>query len=127
MREARPGSRWSAGRVLRRGRYAAYIASDDWFRRREAWHSQTIARTGLEPSCAVCGSAWTLSLGDLHHRTYDRLGAELDADLVPLCRADHDALHRLWDESPAWRRLGRSQATAGIIAALRRQARGTRQ
>ena len=121
MRKTRPGSRWSVGRVRRRGRYAAYIASDDWYRRREQWYREWVAETGSEPACAVCGTRWTLSRGDLHHRTYDRLGAEWHTDLVPLCRPHHTALHDLWDESPSWRRLGRAQATAGITAVLRRQ------
>ena len=120
MRAARPGSRWSAGRVQRRSRYAAYIDSDDWFRRRELWHEEWLARYGAPAVCMVCGGKWSLGRGDLHHRTYDRLGHELFEDLVPLCREHHTALHDIWDRTPAWRRMGRQHATAGIIAALRR-------
>jgi hypothetical protein len=124
MRDARSGIRWSTGRVARRGQYAAYIQSDDWFRRRERWYTDHVTTTGQPPVCAVCDRVWTLSRGDLHHRTYDRLGHEHHADLTPLCRADHGSLHDLWDSSPSWRRLGRAQATAGIISILRRQSEG---
>jgi 5-methylcytosine-specific restriction endonuclease McrA len=123
MRSPRPGSRWSVARVAIRGRYASYIDSEPWYRRRERWHAQWVARTGVEPVCIVCGAEWTLRVGDLHHRCYDRLGAEAFEDLVPLCRACHAAVHDLWDASAAWRRLGRRQATDGIVAALRRPAR----
>ena len=58
--------------------------------------------------------------GDLHHRSYDRFGVEAFTDLLPLCRDCHTRLHDLWDCSPDWRKLGRSQATIGIIHALRR-------
>jgi hypothetical protein len=126
MRAPRQGSRWSAGRIRRRGRYASYIESEAWFRRREQWHAEHVDSTGAEPTCAVCDAAWTLSRGDLHHRTYDRLGRERYGDLIPMCRVHHAALHELWDASPAWRRLGRAQATAGIISILRRQLEGQR-
>lgn len=125
MREVRPGSPWSAGRVIRRSRYAAYVESQAWFDRREQWRDEWVRQTGSEPRCAVCGDPWSLSNGNLHHRSYDRLGHERHTDLIAICRVHHTALHDLWDKSPSWRRLGRSQATAGIIAALRRQLKGT--
>jgi len=121
MRAARPGSRWSGGRVLRRHRYTAYLRSDAWFRRRERWHAEYLETTGTDPVCAVCGRAWRLDRDDLHHRSYNHLGDEHHWDLTPLCRADHAALHALWDACPSWRRLGRAQATDGIIAILRRR------
>lgn len=121
MRPPRPGSGWSAGRVLCRGRYAAYIDSPDWFARRERWHATHLVMTGQEPVCAVCGRPWRLRDDDLHHATYARLGDEAYHDLVPMCREHHTALHNLWDASLAWRPLGRAQATAGIIAVLRRR------
>jgi hypothetical protein len=111
---------------MRRGRYAAYIVSDDWFRRREQWYRDWVSQTGSEPSCAICGVRWTLMHGDLHHRTYAQLGSERHNDLVPLCRAHHTALHDIWDASSSWRKLGRAQATDGIIAALRRRLAGGR-
>lgn len=129
MRPARADVPWSRGRVRRRRQYGSYITSPAWYRRREEWvaewHATNKARPAGErqsgPACLVCDRPWTERTGDLHHVTYDRLGAELFADLVPLCREHHTALHDLYDRSPAWRRLGRRAATHGIIAALRRR------
>jgi 5-methylcytosine-specific restriction endonuclease McrA len=120
MRRPRPGSRWSRARLDRRGRYAAYIDSEAWFQRRERWYEQWLQRFGTEPACLVCERPWTLRSGDLHHRSYDRLGEEAFTDLVPLCRGCHTRLHDVWDCSPGWRKLGRSQATIGIFHALRK-------
>lgn len=120
MRPPRPGSRWSARRLRRRARYVTYIESPDWYARRALWYVDHLRLTGADPSCAVCGRPWRLHDGDLHHASYDRLGHERHADLIPLCRHDHQALHDLWDACPSWRRRGRALATAGIIAALKR-------
>ncbi len=75
----------------------------------------------------LCGMWWPCSLrsGDLHHRSYDRLGAERFSDLVPLDRACHDRLHAILESTPAWRRLGRAHATDVIVVRLR--AAGTKQ
>jgi len=75
---------------------------------------------GVEPTCAACGGRWTLRNGDLHHRDYDRLGHELFDDLFPLCRACHERIHRILESTPAWRRMGRAQASDVIIARIRR-------
>lgn len=120
MRPARPGSRWSQRRLRRRRAYAAYIESPDWYTRRALWYADHLWITGAEPRCGVCEQPWRLDDGHLHHASYDRLGHERHDDLVPLCGDHHKALHDLWDASPSWRRLGRARATAGIIAALRR-------
>ena len=41
--------------------------------------------------CQVCNSG--LGTLDVHHRTYERLGQELDEDLTVLCRACHSIFH----------------------------------
>ncbi len=120
MRDPRPGLPWSLGRVLARASYRDYIDSPDWHARLRAWHATWIDRHGTDPVCQACDAPWTLIHGDLHHRTYVRLGAERFDDLVPLCRADHAALHDILDTAVGWRHLGRPAATAGIIAILRR-------
>jgi len=68
--------------------------------------------------CAACGTPWTLR-DDLHHATYERLGAEAHDDLVPMCRACHEALHFILERSRSWLALPRPVATWGIIARLR--------
>ena len=40
--------------------------------------------------CATCNQKTQLTV---HHRTYERLGAELITDLVPLCDDCHKAVH----------------------------------
>jgi 5-methylcytosine-specific restriction endonuclease McrA len=122
MRAPRPGSRWSRRRIARRARYADYIHSAAWWRTRAEWYATHTADPSLgQPQCAGCDAPWLLDRDDLHHTTYARLGQERFSDLIPMCRACHNRLHELWDTSPAWRKLGRTQATVGIIAALRRE------
>jgi 5-methylcytosine-specific restriction endonuclease McrA len=123
MRDPRPGLRWSRGRVWRRQRYGEYMDSSAWFRRRERWLAEfQVANDGQDPRCVVCGAAWTLRHGQLHHRTYARLGAEAWQDLIPMCREHHDALHALMEHNPAWRRVPREQATDLLVARLRAKA-----
>ena len=119
MRDPRPGLSWSRRRLSRRGEYATWMASRAWLARREAWRQTFLASYGTEPCCAACGGPWTLRHGDLHHRSYDRLGAEHFADLIPLDRVCHDHLHAILESTPAWRRLGRAHATDVIVARLR--------
>jgi len=99
------------------------MASSAWQARRQAWRRYFLARYGAEPVCAVCGAEWALESGDLHHRSYDRLGHEAHTDLVALCRKCHDALHALMESSPAWRRLARPQGNDLAIAYLRQRTR----
>lgn len=126
MRPARNDVVWSRGRAIRRAGYEAYMRSPQWFARRRRWLGEWRARHNGAPTCRVCGRLWSLGSGDLHHATYERLGAELYEDLIPLCRAHHEDLHRLYDASAEWRKLGRTQATSGIIAVLRRRQEGLR-
>jgi 5-methylcytosine-specific restriction endonuclease McrA len=86
---------------------------------RTHWRNNFVAVFGVEPTCAACGGSWTLRNGDLHHRNYDRLGHERFDDLVPLCRVCHEQLHLILESTPAWRHLGRAQASDLIVARLR--------
>lgn len=121
MRTPRPGSRWSRERITRRALYDSYMNSKAWQDKRREWYARWLTLMGTPPRCLVCGRRWTLRTGQLHHLTYMRLGAEEPEDLLPLCAADHVKLHELFDNCATWRRLGRSAATAGIIAVLRRR------
>lgn len=125
MRPPRPGLSWSRGRAARREAYASWMASAGWQRLRRAWVADYLARNPTEPVCLACGGPWSLSGGDLHHRSYDRLGHERRGDLVPLDRACHDRVHRILESSPAWGRMDRAQATDLIVALLRRSGPGT--
>lgn len=64
--------------------YYAYLASAAWKDKRRA----AIARA--DGRCMICNSRAPL---EAHHRTYDRLGDELDSDLVVLCGACHRLFH----------------------------------
>ena len=123
MREPRPGLLWSRQRVRRRVYYAVWMASPAWHARRVAWRRAWIATHHAEPVCLICGQRWTLQDGDLHHRSYQRLGRETDQDLIPLCRTPcHQRLHQILESNPAWLRTGRAHATDVIVARLRAQA-----
>lgn len=103
----------------RRASYDAYINSRAWSHKRKQWYAAWLTTAGIKPFCIVCGRRWTLKAGHLHHATYDRLGAESDRDLLPLCQRDHKALHAIIDSHPSWRRADRQTTTAAIIATLR--------
>lgn len=64
--------------------YPLYLLTAHWQRKRQA----ALARAGHR--CQVCNTARQL---EVHHRTYERLGAELAADLLVLCRACHQLFH----------------------------------
>ena len=122
VREPRPGLVWSTRRIRRRLAYGDYMASPEWFALREMWARDWAARYDAEPCCLICGAAWTLGHGDVHNRSYVRLGHEGRHDLIPLCRTCHDTLHRVLESNRSWRRLDRAQATDLIVAILRRKA-----
>lgn len=126
MRPPRPGLAWSRARASRRDQYAAWMSSRRWWQARRRWRDTWIAGHGSEPACAICGTDWTLRHGDLHHRSYDRLGHERFDDLTPVCRRCHRSIHLVLESQPAWQRLDRSQATDIIIARLRRSTAATR-
>jgi hypothetical protein len=109
----------SPRRAARGQYYAAYMASRTWQRRRRAWLRHWRAtHPSADPACVVCDRAWTLT-DDLHHASYDQLGNERDADLVPMCRPCHKALHHILDQSGHWRAMPRRTATARIVTTLR--------
>lgn len=122
MRDPRPGLAWSRQRIARRVAYGCWMASPGWAEVRRRWYQEWTRRYGIEPCCAACGGEWSLASGDLHHRSYRRLGEECFEDLLPLDRDCHDRLHAVWDTNPAWRRIDRGYANDLIVALLRRAA-----
>lgn len=64
--------------------YREYIDGPEWAARREAYY-ETHSKV-----CAECGITKKVQL---HHKTYVRLGSELDSDLVPLCSKHHRQAH----------------------------------
>lgn len=118
MRALRPGAHRSTRRAAYRERYERHMNSARWRRRRTRWLATERSLRGREPVCAACGTPWTLR-DDLHHATYERLGAERHDDMVPMCRTCHEALHLILERSRSWLALPRPVATWGIIARLR--------
>jgi 5-methylcytosine-specific restriction endonuclease McrA len=73
--------------------YEQYLGTRHWRQRRE--RSLVLA----DHRCERCGARSTLQV---HHRTYERLGEELDEDLEVLCDRCHAAEHGITNEpSPA--------------------------
>jgi len=66
--------------------YTEYMKSASWMVRRSEWWK------GRRRQCSICRSKKRLHL---HHVTYERLGFELDSDLVALCEDCHDGVHNL--------------------------------
>jgi hypothetical protein len=90
--------------------------SPAWFSRRELWLEEwKQTHDDQAPLCLACGERWTLHAGDLHHRSYERLGHERYSDLAPMCRGCHRGLHALVESAPEWRRLTLAQATDMIV------------
>ena len=66
--------------------YIEYIHSELWRSRA----SEMIRKAGYR--CQQCGSIGRLQV---HHNAYNRLGAELDSDLLVVCEKCHKNLHNL--------------------------------
>lgn len=72
-------------RKLRAMPYEEYLRTPHWKRKRE----DKLRAAGHR--CQVCNSG--SGILDVHHRTYERLGEELDMDLTVLCRGCHRRHH----------------------------------
>jgi 5-methylcytosine-specific restriction endonuclease McrA len=118
-REPSAGRHKMVGQDVRRDFYDHYITSDRWRARREAWAAWQRERLSGEPiRCYSCREVWALERDDLHHCDYDRLGAEANEDLWPLCRPCHENLHQLLRLFPSYRRMPRRQANTLALGAL---------
>lgn len=74
----------SASGTVARRTYGRYINSRAWANRRKQYFERYARQ------CAFCGKRTEI---ELHHHTYERMGRELDDDMVPLCRDHHQAVH----------------------------------
>jgi 5-methylcytosine-specific restriction endonuclease McrA len=66
---------------IRTAAYINYINSDVWREKKKIF----IKKFGNV--CQLCKSKGYV---ELHHKTYDRLGHELDSDLILLCKSCHN-------------------------------------
>jgi restriction endonuclease Mrr len=79
---------------LRAMPYDDYLQTPEWKRTRAA------ALVRADHECAIDPShSGTL---EVHHRNYERRGAELPSDLIVLCRACHQLHHRLKGQPDPW-------------------------
>jgi hypothetical protein len=68
--------------------YELVVKTDCWKLRREAYLKKNTW-------CEVCGNPKPGMSLEVHHLTYDRIGNELDSDLVATCCLCHRLLHGL--------------------------------
>ena len=71
--------------------YNAYLQSYGWKEKAKE------ARIRANYRCMMCYEPGKLSV---HHRTYDRIGHELNTDLIVLCRKCHALFHDKLPEQP---------------------------
>lgn len=67
------------------GTYAAYLHSAHWKQTRH----EALQRAGYK--CQACSTKEEIL--DVHHNSYERLGAEEPQDLIVLCRTCHGRIH----------------------------------
>ena len=87
-----------------------YLRSMAWFRRRDRWFAEQLARTG-ELRCVVCWHTATRRELELHHFDYTRvtcIGARWSAreeheDLCAMHPGCHELVHRILDADPVLR------------------------
>ncbi len=73
-----------AGRKRKPQKYATYINSVLWTKRKNQYYKIHGRR------CAICGSVDYIHL---HHKYYGEYGSEKDEHLVPLCKQHHEEFH----------------------------------
>jgi hypothetical protein len=69
--------------------YQDYLLSPHWRAIKDWWWS----RRKSTRRCWCCGRKDVPT--DLHHRTYENLGAEKEGDLIRLCRVCHELTHEV--------------------------------
>lgn len=68
----------------------------DEYYKSDIWSNFWVGYASRNPMvCFITGRTDHIQL---HHIIYDRLGSELDTDVVPLCREMHELVHKLIDE-----------------------------
>lgn len=67
--------------------YKQYMNSSEWRRKSNA------AKARADYRCQLCNASPGMNKLHAHHRTYERLGHELDNDLTVLCEDCHKLFH----------------------------------
>jgi hypothetical protein len=92
--------------------YDEYLASDHWQDVRRRYQESQMPQ-----KCLRCRSKFY----ELHHMTYERLGAEALTDLAPLCRFCHEKLHEFDREHPEYN--SRTETLLSVMSAWTRKHR----
>lgn len=74
----------AAPALSRKAAYREYLKTPGWIKTRDA------ARDRAGKKCQMCAHTDRL---EVHHNSYERLGSELDTDLIVLCRDCHKRHH----------------------------------
>jgi 5-methylcytosine-specific restriction endonuclease McrA len=69
---------------MKRPSYARYLRSDHW---------QDIRRRVLQRANGFCEGCWQRRATQVHHLTYEHIGAEFLWELVAICAACHARVH----------------------------------
>lgn len=71
--------------------YGPTVADYETYIRSDAWRTRALAaKVRADGRCQVCYSSQNIQA---HHRTYARLGHELDSDIIVLCDDCHGLFH----------------------------------
>ncbi|GAB2999623.1 hypothetical protein GCM10010960_01830 [Arenimonas maotaiensis] len=70
--------------------YEAYLESETWRKRRMVI---------LERATKKCECCEHYPATEIHHKTYARIGQELDSDLMAVCKLCHDQIHGKFNPS----------------------------
>lgn len=80
------------------------MGSDEWVARKDRYYQTH------EMVCSRCGTGQSIHL---HHLSYERMGDELNDDLMPLCVGCHDRVHELHRKVGGSLRAATLRAVAG--------------
>lgn len=82
--------------TMNKAEYKEYLRSAHW----QSWKKYLYGKYG---ACQKCGAKKNL---DVHHLTYEHLGAEWEADLILVCRTCHYNLYHAHRMKQPPKRMG---------------------
>lgn len=91
-------SRWEEATVIScngRALWATNMPYDEYLQTEHWRTTRSKALKRAQMRCQLCNSKKKLHV---HHRTYERLGRELQSDLIALCKACHEKFHDIQPE-----------------------------
>src|ERR1700704_4400632 len=98
---------------LRTMTYADYLQTAEWRQRRE----RSLARALWQCEWPGCRTKFGLQV---HHKSYEHLGDELDQELAVLCDEHHEGYHRTYGHTEPGPLTNKYAVVVGELAALDR-------